>query len=82
MATYAVALVAWGVYRRSYYDRALGLALTILVIAKLYLRDVWLIGRVYRVAAFILLGGLLLAMSYLYSRYRARRLPAGESELG
>jgi uncharacterized membrane protein len=71
MAAYAVGLVAWGVFTRSYFDRVLGLALIGLVIAKLYLYDVWLLGRVYRVTAFVALGALLLATSYLYSRYRA-----------
>jgi uncharacterized membrane protein len=39
-------------------------------VAKLYLYDVWLLGQFYRMAAFAILGVLLLAMSYLYSRFR------------
>jgi uncharacterized membrane protein len=70
MAAYAVALAGWGIYRRSALDRLLGLGLIAIVVAKLYLYDVWLLGRVYRVVAFAMLGALLLAMSYLYSRYR------------
>jgi hypothetical protein len=71
LAAYAVALAGWGIFARSAVDRMLGLGLIGIVIAKLYLYDVWLLGRVYRVAAFAILGLLLLAMSYLYSRYRA-----------
>jgi hypothetical protein len=71
MAAYAVTLSGWGIFSRSALDRMLGLGLIGIVILKLYLYDVWLLGRVYRVAAFAILGALLLAMSYLYSRYRA-----------
>lgn len=70
MAAYAVGLVAWGVFSRSALDRLLGLGLIGVVVLKLYLYDVWFLDRVYRVVAFAILGGLLLGMSYLYSRYR------------
>lgn len=70
LAVYAVALVGLGVSTRSVLNRALGLALIAFLIAKLYLYDVWMLGRIYRIAAFAALGALLLAMSYLYSRYR------------
>ena len=48
----------------------LGLALVVLVVAKLYLVDVWVLGRLFRITAFLALGVLLLALSYLYSRLR------------
>ncbi len=70
IAAYAVALVAAGVTTRTAVNRALGLGLIAAVVAKLYLYDVWQIGRMYRVAAFAGLGILLLVMSYLYSRFR------------
>jgi hypothetical protein len=70
MAAYSVGLVAWGVVSRSALDRLLGLGLIGLVIAKLYLYDVWFLDRIFRVVAFAILGALLLGMSYLYSRYR------------
>ncbi|MBV9265724.1 MAG: DUF2339 domain-containing protein, partial [Acidobacteriaceae bacterium] len=47
-----------------------GLVLIGLVIIKLYLFDVWLLNRVYRISAFVALGALLLITSFLYSRYR------------
>ena len=37
---------------------------------KLYLFDVWEASRLFRMAAFISLGVLLLLISYLYSRFR------------
>lgn len=70
LAAWAVLLVAAGVARQSTVNRLLGLALIALVIAKLYLYDVWLLGLFYRMAAFAVLGLLLLVMSYLYSHFR------------
>jgi uncharacterized membrane protein len=72
MATYAVVLIVAGVLTRSVLNRILGLGLIGLVVAKLYLYDVWRLVRVYRIAAFAVLGALLLITSYLYSRYRAK----------
>ena len=70
VAAYAVMLVAGGVSRRSAATRVLGVALIGLVVLKLYLYDVWLLGQFYRMAAFAILGVLLLVMSYFYSRFR------------
>lgn len=70
VAGYAVMLVAGGVSRRSAATRVLGVALIALVVLKLYLYDVWLLGQFYRMAAFAILGVLLLVMSYFYSRFR------------
>jgi len=70
LAAYAVALVAAGVVTRSALNRLLGVGLIGLVVLKLYLYDVWSLGLLYRMAAFAALGVLLLAMSYLYSRFR------------
>ena len=70
LAAYAVALVAAGAVTRSALNRLLGVGLIGLVVLKLYLYDVWSLGLLYRMAAFAALGVLLLAMSYLYSRFR------------
>jgi uncharacterized membrane protein len=70
IAAYAVALVAAGVFQRHAPTRLLGAALIGLVVGKLYLYDVWLLGQFYRMAAFAILGVLLLVMSYFYSRSR------------
>ena len=71
MACYALLLIAAGVLYRSTIDRVVGLSLIGLVIAKLYLYDVWLLVRIYRIVAFGALGALLLLTSYVYSRNRA-----------
>jgi uncharacterized membrane protein len=70
LTLYAVVLVLIGVRTRASIHRLLGLALVALVIAKLYLLDVWVLGRLFRITAFLALGVLLLALSYLYSRFR------------
>jgi uncharacterized membrane protein len=70
LTIYAVILVVIGVKTQAAIHRMLGLALVVLVVAKLYLVDVWVLGRLFRITAFLALGVLLLALSYLYSRLR------------
>jgi uncharacterized membrane protein len=74
-AAYAVLLVGGGAARRHAASRLMGIGLIGLVVLKLYLYDVWLLGAFYRMAAFAILGVMLLVMSYLYSR-RTGRGPA------
>jgi uncharacterized membrane protein len=71
LALYALALITAGVLARTRINRILGLGLLAAVVLKLYLYDVWLLRRIYRVTAFAVLGVLLLLTSYLYSRYRS-----------
>ncbi len=70
LTVYAVILVVIGIKTQAAIHRMLGLALVVLVVAKLYLVDVWVLGRLFRITAFLALGILLLALSYLYSRLR------------
>ena len=72
MAVYGLALVSTGVATRTRLNRLLGLGLLGLVIVKLYLVDVWTMRRIFRIVAFGGLGGLLLATSFLYSRFRTK----------
>jgi uncharacterized membrane protein len=74
-AAYAVLLVAGGAAWRHAGSRLMGIGLIGIVVLKLYLYDVWLLGAFYRMAAFAILGVMLLVVSYLYSR-RAGRGPA------
>lgn len=71
-ALYAVLLIGLGVGLRFVLNRVLGLLLIGLVVLKLYLWDVWELARIFRILAFVALGVLLLATSYLYSRYRTK----------
>ena len=75
MAVYGTALLAYGLARSSNVNRILGLVLMGLVIAKLYLIDVWVLARIYRITAFVGLGALLLVASYIYSRSDKRTTP-------
>jgi uncharacterized membrane protein len=70
IAAYAVLLVALGVFQRNAPARLLGMAFIGSVVLKLYLYDVWFLAQFYRMAAFAILGVLLLLMSYFYSRFR------------
>ena len=65
-AAYAVLLVGAGAARQHMATRMLGIGLIGLVVVKLYLYDVWLLAAFYRMAAFGILGVLLLAVSFLY----------------
>ncbi len=67
---YAVGLIMLGVATRTALNRITGLILIGIVIIKLYLFDVWQLERVYRISAFVALGGLLIATSFVYSRFR------------
>jgi uncharacterized membrane protein len=70
MAFYALALIVAGVATRIAINRLSGLGLMALVVAKLYLIDVWQLSRGFRITAFLGLGALLLLVSYLYSRFK------------
>jgi uncharacterized membrane protein len=70
MAIYALFLVTLGVVTKTSINRILGLILMSLVVIKLYLSDVWELGFVFKIVSFMGLGILLLAVSYLYSRFR------------
>jgi uncharacterized membrane protein len=72
LGVYGVAVLIFGVARKSATNRTLGLVLLGLVIAKLYIWDVWFLERLYRMTAFIALGILLLGASYAYSLWRSK----------
>jgi hypothetical protein len=72
IAAYGVILIGAFVLGRFALNRWLGLIALGFVVLKLYLSDVWVLERIYRVVAFGLLGILLLLTSFLYSRYRTK----------
>ncbi len=72
LALYGIAILGFGLARRSFLDRALGLIFLGAVITKLYVWDVWQLNYAARITAFVLLGLLLLVASYIYSRWRSR----------
>jgi uncharacterized membrane protein len=72
LGVYGALLLGLAVLRKSATDRVIGLTLLAIVIGKLYVLDVWLLSRIYRISAFVALGLLLLASSFIYSRWKQK----------
>ena len=67
---YSIASVATGI-RRSYRPiRLFGIALFFLAIVKVFSFDIWTLKQMYRIISVIGLGCLLLAVAFLYQRFR------------
>ncbi len=65
---YGGALLMAGIVRRSQLLRVMALALLGLTIAKVFLFDLAALERFYRIISFIVLGAILLAVSFLYQQ--------------
>ena len=61
-----------GIARRSKLLRVMALLLLGLTIFKVFLFDLSSLEKLYRIISFIVLGAILLAVSFLYQRYRQR----------
>lgn len=68
----AAALMAIGFWRRSAFVRWQALALLMVAITKVFAYDVWALQQEYRILSFVLLGILLLVVSFLYQRNRLK----------
>ena len=68
-AVYAMGVISAGIAARSRWVRLAGMGLLAVPVAKLFVFDVFLLHMEYRVAAFLTLGVLLLAMGLVYQRY-------------
>ena len=68
-AVYAAVAIVLGIIRRSRWMRLAGLALLAVPVLKLFVFDIFALEREYRVAAFMGLGGILVAAGFLYQRY-------------
>lgn len=71
LACWAIIALTWGLLGKSKTNIQIGLVLLAVVVAKLYVWDVWSLDRIYRITAFLALGGLLLFASWIYSVRRA-----------
>jgi uncharacterized membrane protein len=71
-AVYGGGMLVFGIARRSKLLRVMALALLGITIFKVFLLDLASLDRVYRIISFIVLGAILLAVSFLYQRYRHR----------
>ena len=68
-SVYAIGVIGVGIVRQSSTVRLAGLALLGIPVLKLFVFDIFLLERGYRVAAFISLGALLMATGLVYQRY-------------
>jgi len=69
---YGGAMLTVGIARRSKLPRVMALLLLGLTIFKVFLFDLSSLEKLYRIISFIVLGLILLAVSFLYQRYRQR----------
>ena len=65
---YGSALMATGFWKRSAFVRWQALVLMALTIVKVFLYDVSALDRGYRILSFVILGAVLLAVSFIYQR--------------
>ncbi|MDA1127246.1 MAG: DUF2339 domain-containing protein [Chloroflexi bacterium] len=66
---YAIGIIGVGIAKQWGRVRLAGMALLAVPVLKLFIFDIFLLERGYRVAAFVTLGGLLLAVGLVYQRY-------------
>lgn len=69
---YGSALMLVGFWKKSAFLRWQAIALLALTAAKVFFYDISALERGYRIAAFIVLGGILLAVSFFYQRARMK----------
>jgi uncharacterized membrane protein len=83
-AVYGAILIVIGMRRAYAPDRYIGITVLAITVLKLFFRDLWELGGIFRVIGFIVFGVLLVAVSYLYQRRRggASLPPAAEPAPG
>ncbi len=69
--TFSICLMVFGIWRRMRMLRLLAMALFGFTILKIFIYDLSFLETLYRIFSFMALGLILLAVSYLYQRYRA-----------
>ena len=81
---FGAALLALGFWRRSAFLRWQALVLLAITIAKVFLWDMSALSQGYRILSFLGLGGLLLAISFVYQRdwLRLRSTESDEAQAG
>jgi uncharacterized membrane protein len=79
-ALFALALVGRGIARNVAVLRYLGLGLFAVVSWKVFFVDLDQLDQFYRIIAFVILGGLLIAGSFVYLKYREKFATAGAAE--
>ena len=77
---YGGAMLVIGLWRRNKLLRMMALALLSITIVKVFFFDLSLLEKLYRIISFIVLGVILLAVSFLYQRLRQRTEPFSEAD--
>lgn len=76
-AVYSGGMLAVGLWRRNRLLRLMALSLLGLTILKVFLVDLSSLDKIYRVISFVVLGVILLAVSFLYQRSQQRMAGGG-----
>ncbi|MBA3247935.1 MAG: DUF2339 domain-containing protein, partial [Pyrinomonadaceae bacterium] len=75
-AVYGGALLVFGLVRRHQLLRVMALLLLGITILKVFFLDLSLLDRIYRIVSFIVLGAILLVVSFLYQQRQQRAAKA------
>ena len=71
-AVYGGAMLTVGIWRSNRLLRVMALGLLVITILKVFLLDLASLDKIYRIISFIVLGAILLAVSFLYQKERIR----------
>jgi uncharacterized membrane protein len=77
---FSLVLLIIGIYRNMVQLRWVGLGLIVFTALKVFLKDLWSLGSLYRVFSFIGLAVTLMLVSFLYQRYFGNRKSEGEKK--
>ncbi len=77
---FSIGVMTFGIWRRTRILRHTAIVLFGFTILKIFIYDLSFLDTLYRIVSFVALGLILLAVSYLYQRYRA--IIADPSETG
>jgi len=69
---YAIVMLVVGIKWQVRRARQAALLLIIITFLKIFLKDLWSLGQLYRVASFIGLAIIMMLVSYLYQRFLAK----------
>ena len=79
-ALYASIIIGIGIAKKLKLLRLLGIALIGITILKLFLVDLAELRTIYRIISFVVLGFILLAVSYFYNRFKQRIFGEGSQQ--
>ena len=77
---FALGLLAIGFRWKLMYVRWVALGLIVITVLKVFFKDLWVLGQLYRVGSFIGLAITLMLVSFLYQHYLTGNTKKGETE--